>query len=88
MKKTKVQPIVVKRWPSCEMAEIWQGKEQHFVGNYWDFHPGCMGTDFRINGKWKDVGREWKGVDCLANLLARLTNATIVYKEYKRDWNG
>lgn len=86
--KKKVQPIIVKDWPNNEMAEIWQGKEQHFCGNYWDFHPGCMGTKFKINGKWKDVGSNWKGKESLAYLLANLTGAKVTFKEYQTDWEG
>lgn len=89
--KTKVAPIILKRWPSNEMAEIVQGNVKHFLGNYWDFHPGCMGTEFRLhgeNGGWTDIGRNWRGTHSLAQLLANLTGAKLVVKDYKRDWKG
>lgn len=52
-------PREVKRWnlkhgqntmwllddPSCEMAELVVNGKVVYVGNYWDFHPGCFGEE-------------------------------------------
>ncbi len=89
--KKKVDPIVLKLWENGEMGEIWQGKEQHFLGNFHDFHPGCMGTKFRLNlpsQKLTDIGNNWHGTYSLAQLLASLTGAKMVVKHMKSEWNG
>lgn len=85
-KLTKPAPVVLKIWDSSEMAEIWIGKSQEFVGNFWDYHPGCHGTKFKIKGKTLDVGKDWKGPHSLAYLLANLIGTSVKVEKIETEW--
>jgi hypothetical protein len=85
-KITKVEPYILKIWPKNQMAEIMQGDQCVFIGNFWDFHPGCHGTKMWINDKYVDIGRQWAGAHDLAYLLAAKAKSKVIVKEYKRKW--
>lgn len=70
------------------MAEINQGEKNVFLGNYWDFHPGCHGTELWVNNKYVDIGRQWVGPHGLAQLLAAKAKTKVITKEYKRAWRN
>ena len=80
------EPYVLKVWPKSKMAEIVQGNQHVFLGNFWDFHPGCHGTKLWVNDKYVDVGSQWAGAFDLARLLAAKAKSKVIIKEYKRAW--
>ncbi|MHC4799321.1 MAG: hypothetical protein ACYTF1_22010 [Planctomycetota bacterium] len=73
-------------YPS-EMAELREGKsETLFIGNFWDFHPGCHGTEITFaNGDTIDFIDEWDfvGPKPTARMIANKINAKLVIKERK-----
>ncbi len=56
--------IILKEDFSCEMAEVDLNGENVFMGNFWDYHPGCYG---HILSKKYD----WEGISGFVNALAR-----------------
>jgi hypothetical protein len=71
---------------SQEMGEILIDGESEFLGNYWDFHPGCSGTQFRWKKKIIDLKGIWKEnvtPIVLANLIAAKIGGTAVKKNAK-----
>ena len=85
---TTLTPVVLKLWPSNEMAEIWHGQDNLFCGNLWDYHPGCHGSKFNLGGTSVDLGSHWRGCQSLASLMANALGTKVVVKTYKRDWRG
>lgn len=90
-KASKVKaPIVLKIWNGNEMAEIVQGKESLDLGNFWDFHPGCSGTKFKINGKFVDLKKKWtediRGPHAVAAMVAKAAGVKLVVKVSDGDW--
>ena len=76
--------IVLHLHKPYSMAMIKQGKEIIFLGNYWDFHPGCHGTEFRLeNGSIVNVNN-FSGPRNFAELIARKIGVKVVVKERKR----
>ena len=65
-----------------KMAELREGSHSIFMGNLWDFHPGCHGTVFTMkDGKKIDVGNTWAGPGGLARELALRIEADVVTKD-------
>jgi len=44
MSKPKVRLSI---YEPHDMARVTVNGEEIFLGNFWDFHPGCYGTKFR-----------------------------------------
>ena len=82
------EPIILTIWYGDEMAEISQGGEQLDYGNFWDFHPGCSGTKFLINGKWVDLNKQWnesiRGPEAVAKMVAKAAGAKLIIKKHQR----
>lgn len=43
LKKDAVNKIVIHRDYNCDMAEVIINRETDYLGNEWDYHPGCHG---------------------------------------------
>ena len=60
------------------MAQVRHGKEVIFLGNTWDFHPGCHGTTFPLNrlGTTVEIG-DFRGPSDLAHQIAAKVNGKV-----------
>lgn len=46
----KKNTIKIRTDHSCDMAEVWVNERCVYMGNFWDYYPGCHGiTDFDFN---------------------------------------
>jgi len=94
MKNKNDLPVILKLWPANEMAELHCGSSELFCGNYWDFHPGCMGTDLsdKENGIDCNLKGIWtsniRGPHALADLVAKHLGRKLVVKTFKRRWSN
>jgi hypothetical protein len=93
MTHKKQKPLVLKIWNDSEMAELWQGKKQLYMGNFWDFHAGCMGTKFTFeDGSKYDFKNEWtkeirRPIE-VAGMVSAYLKTTYKVKHMKNRWNG
>lgn len=70
------------------MAEIREGVHRLCLGNYWDFHAGCSGTQVRFkDGTIIDFKDEWPRnlsmPTFIAKMIADRIGATLVMKQRK-----
>lgn len=81
----KTIPVIVKLWRDSKMAEVWYNKELQFCGNFWDFHAGCHGNVWRVNGK--DHVLSFYGWHSFAGAFSAAVGSTkIIVKDYKGKW--
>lgn len=66
--------------PSCEMAMVvgTDGKTI-MMGNYWDFHPGCMGI--------KEYG-DFRSATGLATIVALKQTGAVEYETIVSPWDS
>jgi hypothetical protein len=87
----KQKPLTLKIWERNEMAELVQGKESLHLGNFWDFHAGCMGTEFIFeDGSKHDFEKEWtdeiRTPEAVAEMVASYLDTTFKIKRYPTKW--
>ncbi len=68
--------IVAETYEPSEMAQVVVNRRVVFIGNFWDFHPGCYGTEITVRDNTKnpiniDLDDVW-GRKCSAKTLANL----------------
>ena len=90
--KTKNRKITLWLHAKEEMAAIREGKHTLLLGNYWDFHAGCYGTEMVFaDGSKIDFAEEWgeniRGPLPVAEMIARRISATIEIKKRKTPFN-
>lgn len=83
--------LTLRLWPANSMAELLDGKTTVFIGNTWDWHPGCHGTILMLaGGKRLDLSKEWsdmvRGPHAVAYMIASKLGARLKVKTYKRAW--
>jgi hypothetical protein len=80
--------LILHLWPANNMAELLDGKTTVFIGNTWDWHPGCHGTTLRLRRKLVDI--KWpdyvRGPHAVAQMIAEQVGARLKVKVYKRAW--
>lgn len=64
--KTKSKKIHLKVCEDSSMAWVYIDGVREYVGNFWDYHPGCFGT--KGLGDFDDP---WSYVDALKNKWER-----------------
>lgn len=67
-----------------KMAEVKQGKHSIFLGNFWDFHPGCHGTKFPLEDGTSIEITNFYGATDFALKVANKINGKVVVKMRKR----
>lgn len=56
----KKRHLTLELYKPSEMARLMDGRHEIFLGNYWDFHAGCHGTELIMrDGKTIDLKDEW-----------------------------
>lgn len=75
-----------------EMAELLDGRHSIRMGNFWDFHAGCQGTNIELkDGTQIDFSQEWKRhvtrPHDVANMIAKKIGATVVTRYRKTPFN-
>lgn len=74
-----------------EMAALKEGRTLLHIGNYWDFHPGCMGTKIHLRDGVIDFAKEWKEIIrqpwSVAEMVAKKIGATVVVKKRRTPFN-
>lgn len=67
------------------MARVRHGKEILFLGNVWDFHPGCHGTTFKLDRLDKTLElNNFQGPGDFAGQVASAVNGTVRFNHRKR----
>lgn len=64
----------------CDMAEIRIGGKAIYVGNFWDYHPGCHGVPYGYRTTDDDefhcilarVNPQWRGHRMLVDEIVRI----------------
>lgn len=87
--KKKKRVLTLSLYEPHEMAVLKEGKHVLFLGNYWDFHSGCCGTEITFEDgvtidfehQWNDgIRRPWS----MAEMVAKKIGATVETKYRKR----
>jgi len=73
--------ILLRQDYSCEMAEVQLNGQQVFLGNYWDYHPGCHGNIMPAKYQWD--GREGFVNALTLYIKDRGKKVSVKRKEYK-----
>lgn len=76
--------IVLQVYRPHRMAKVLQGKTTLFLGNFWDFHPGCHGTIFRLEDGTEIEIPNFYGPRNFAEIVARRIGGKVKVKERKR----
>lgn len=76
--------IVLQIYRPHSMAKVLQGKKTLFLGNFWDFHPGCHGTTFHLEDGSDIEIKDFYGCRNFAELVARKIGGKVKVKERKR----
>lgn len=77
--KQKINKFVIDIHKPYEMARVKLNGEIIFLGNFWDYHPGCHGTVWEVNGKNIELGDDW---ECYESFCQYVRN------QDERVWNG
>jgi hypothetical protein len=78
--------IILLNNPEYEMAVISYKGEDIFIGNYWDFCPGCHGSVFKLDGKAFKIDDFSSCFDLADKLADKLETAVEVKKTKKEFW--
>lgn len=78
MIKVVSTPVYLSVHPDTLMAQIRMDGKQMFLGNYWDFHPGCHGPISGIT--------DFNGPEDLAQQLAAKFKKTMIKKIRKNPF--
>ena len=66
------------------MAMVKQGKKVLFLGNFWDFHPGCHGTKFDLEDGSEVTIVNFRGATDFARAVAKKTGGKVIIKKRQR----
>jgi hypothetical protein len=75
-----------------DMACLKEGRKELFLGNFWDFHAGCMGTEFEFaDGTVINFDKQWteniRSPLSVAQMVANEIGATIEIKHRKTPFD-
>ena len=92
MAKKKRRKLTLWIHEPYEMAALKEGNHVLHIGNYWDFHAGCYGTEMIFaDGSSIDFKKEWtehiRRPLAVAHMVANKIGADVVVKYRKTPFD-